>query len=193
MAMNGSRTMVAIHTMGVIVRSVSWQLDRHLKSVSVWSNFEIGDLDFFRSKAYATFFEHLDASGNFFYERWGDAPVHSIGVALLLPLQQIHYFNDIGYHHVPFWNCPDNPLNSKLECKCQREQAFGQYHSVLALPPEVLLTPFRFTWCSMLGEVQGFDCEFHCCLILNHLDGYHINLFYPRTFLSPVAYVYIFV
>lgn len=95
----------------------------------VWSNFEIGDLDFFRSEAYAAFFDHLDASGNFFYERWGDAPVHSIGVALLLPIEQIHYFHDIGYYHVPFWNCPDTPLNSELKCTCQREQAFGKFSS----------------------------------------------------------------
>jgi len=45
-----------------------------------WSNFEIADLRFFRSEKYETFFKFLDKKGGFFYERWGDAPVHSIAV-----------------------------------------------------------------------------------------------------------------
>ncbi|KAJ9127538.1 Glycolipid 2-alpha-mannosyltransferase 1 [Naganishia onofrii] len=50
-----------------------------------WSNFEIGDLNFWRSEAYMKYFEHLDNAGGFYYERWGDAPVHSIGAALFAP------------------------------------------------------------------------------------------------------------
>ena len=42
------------------------------------------------------FFEHLDKKGGFYYERWGDAPVHSIGAALFAKKEQIHFFNDIG-------------------------------------------------------------------------------------------------
>ena len=33
-----------------------------------WSNFEIGDLNFFRSQAYTDFFNFLDAKGGFYYE-----------------------------------------------------------------------------------------------------------------------------
>jgi len=33
-----------------------------------WSNFEIADLDFWRSPAYTAFFEHLDSKGGFYYE-----------------------------------------------------------------------------------------------------------------------------
>ncbi|KAE9396066.1 glycosyltransferase family 15 protein [Gymnopus androsaceus JB14] len=62
-----------------------------------WSNFEIGDLDLWRSEAYMKFFDHLDKKGGFYYERWGDAPVHSIGAALFARKDQIHFFNDIGY------------------------------------------------------------------------------------------------
>ncbi|GAB4820904.1 hypothetical protein N2152v2_007950 [Parachlorella kessleri] len=61
-----------------------------------WSNFEIGRLSFFRSEAYLRFFNHLDRARGFFYERWGDAPVHSLAAALLLPRTQLHRFNDIG-------------------------------------------------------------------------------------------------
>jgi hypothetical protein len=48
------------------------------------------------------FFEYLDEQGGFYYERWGDAPVHSIGAALLAKKEQIHFFEDIGYRHEPF-------------------------------------------------------------------------------------------
>lgn len=58
-----------------------------------WSNFEIGNLNFYRSKAYEDYFRWLDATGGFWYERWGDAPVHSIAVALLLDKSQIHQFD----------------------------------------------------------------------------------------------------
>lgn len=34
-----------------------------------WSNFEIGNLAWMRSQAYLDFFNYLDKSGGFFYER----------------------------------------------------------------------------------------------------------------------------
>lgn len=49
-----------------------------------WSNFEIGSLALWRSDAYLAYFDYLDKAGGFFYERWGDAPVHSIAAALFL-------------------------------------------------------------------------------------------------------------
>lgn len=82
-----------------------------------WSNFEVGDLNWLRSQAYLDFFDHLDHDGGFFYERWGDAPVHSIAAALMLPKDQIHFFNDIAYYHVPFTHCPTGE-QTRLELKC---------------------------------------------------------------------------
>jgi len=61
-----------------------------------WSNFEIASLDFFRSPTYQKYFDYLDSQGGFFYERWGDAPVHSLAVSLMLPREKIHHFADIG-------------------------------------------------------------------------------------------------
>lgn len=46
-----------------------------------WSNFEISDMDFWRSEPYQKFFDFLEAKGGFYYERWGDAPVHSIAAS----------------------------------------------------------------------------------------------------------------
>ncbi|KAJ2613811.1 hypothetical protein H4S08_002021 [Coemansia sp. RSA 1365] len=82
-----------------------------------WSNFEIGSLRFFRSKEYLEYFEHLDKAGGFFYERWGDAPVHSIAAALLLRKEEVHWFEDIGYYHNPWNNCPQSSA-SRLRCHC---------------------------------------------------------------------------
>lgn len=87
-----------------------------------WSNFEIGSLRFFRSGAYSKFFDFLDKKGGFFYERWGDAPVHSLGVAMFLPREKIHYFEDIGYFHNPFQNCPANPA-LQLRCSCNPKKS----------------------------------------------------------------------
>ncbi|KAG0345046.1 hypothetical protein BG004_004006 [Podila humilis] len=74
-----------------------------------WSNFEIVDARWMRGERYQAFFNHLDQAGGFFYERWGDAPVHSIAAALLLPRDQVHFFREIGYYHRPFFNCPAEP------------------------------------------------------------------------------------
>lgn len=57
-----------------------------------WSNFEIGNMDFWRSQAYEEYFNHLDRAGGFFYERWGDAPVHSIALGLFEDSSRIHWY-----------------------------------------------------------------------------------------------------
>ncbi|CAG8552963.1 7035_t:CDS:2, partial [Diversispora eburnea] len=72
-------------------------------------NFEIADLNFWRNTPYREFFNYLDKSGGFFYERWGDAPVHSIAVALFNPKSKVHFFNDIAYRHEPYLHCPIQP------------------------------------------------------------------------------------
>ena len=35
---------------------------------TVYNNFEIGDMDFWRGEAYTAFFEYLDRTGGFYYE-----------------------------------------------------------------------------------------------------------------------------
>jgi alpha 1,2-mannosyltransferase len=90
-----------------------------------WSNFEIGSLEWLRSDAYVDYFSFLDQEGGFFYERWGDAPVHSIAAALMLPKDEIHFFNDIAYYHVPFTHCPTGEqMRMDLKCHCDPSQNF---------------------------------------------------------------------
>ncbi|KAI9271845.1 nucleotide-diphospho-sugar transferase [Phascolomyces articulosus] len=82
-----------------------------------WSNFEIASLDLWRSPQYRDFFNYLDSTGKFFYERWGDAPVHSIAAGLFLDTNEIHYFEDIGYQHDLYRHCPSK--ESGLGCRCE--------------------------------------------------------------------------
>ncbi|CAI5758433.1 unnamed protein product [Candida verbasci] len=95
-----------------------------------WSNFEIASLKFWRSKAYQDYFEFLDKTGGFFYERWGDAPIHSIAASLFLPKDKIHYFEDVGYRHGVYTQCPLNPeyrYQHKCHCKPNDDFTFRGY------------------------------------------------------------------
>ncbi|OAA69542.1 Glycosyl transferase, family 15 [Cordyceps fumosorosea ARSEF 2679] len=82
-----------------------------------WSNFEIGSLEWMRSDAYVDFFNSLDQDGGFFYERWGDAPVHSIAAGILLNKTELHFFDEIAYFHMPFTHCP-NDAQARIDLKC---------------------------------------------------------------------------
>ncbi|KAF8193894.1 glycolipid 2-alpha-mannosyltransferase-domain-containing protein [Mycena galopus ATCC 62051] len=108
----------------------------------VWSNFEIAAFNLWRSDAYLKFFEFLDARGvcSSFrpmgiesprapqpgilllgalhiiwpnLQRWGDAPIHTLGAALFARKDQIHFFNEIGYFHPSFGHCPAEPVHTR--------------------------------------------------------------------------------
>ncbi|TDL19414.1 glycosyltransferase family 15 protein [Rickenella mellea] len=89
-----------------------------------WSNFEIADMDFWRGEAYTKFFDHLEATGGFYYERWGDAPVHSIAAALFANSSQLHFFRDIGYRHDVFQRCPQGAQHVQGKCWCDPNDNF---------------------------------------------------------------------
>ncbi|PGH04996.1 hypothetical protein AJ80_08423 [Polytolypa hystricis UAMH7299] len=106
-----------------------------------WTNFEIGDLSFWRSQAYEDYFNHLDRAGGFFYERWGDAPVHAIGLGLFEDKNKIHWFRDIGYNHIPYFNCPNSD-------KCKGCEA-GKFYSGADF---LALEDCRPNWFKYVGE-----------------------------------------
>jgi len=89
-----------------------------------WSNFEIADMDFWRGEAYQKYFEYLESKGGFYYERWGDAPVHSIAVSLFARKDQVHFFRDIGYKHEYFQHCPAGEVWEKGRCSCDSNDSF---------------------------------------------------------------------
>lgn len=110
-----------------------------------WSNFEVGSLEWLRSPAYLDYFSSLDHDGGFFYERWGDAPVHSIAAALMLPKEEIHFFNEIAYYHVPFTHCPTGEkLRLDLRCHCNPSD--------------------NFDW-------NGYSCECNMCPLYRSFPG----------------------
>ncbi|KAG0669250.1 alpha-1,2-mannosyltransferase (Kre5) [Maudiozyma exigua] len=78
-----------------------------------WSNFEIARVDIFNNDLYLKYFEYLDQQNGFWEERWGDAPVHSLGLSLALNVSDIHYFRDIGYRHSSLQHCPKNYISEK--------------------------------------------------------------------------------
>lgn len=64
--------------------------------------------------------------------RWGDAPVHSIAVALMLSAKEVHWFYDIGYKHDNFEHCPTEPdwlVHGK--CYCDPGTSFGKCYSIV--------------------------------------------------------------
>ena len=88
-----------------------------------WSNFEIASFEFLRSKIYNDYVDYLDNSGGFYYERWGDAPVHSIAAALFLNKSEIHFFDKIGYTHDVFMHCPSK--GKKCNCDVSKSVDFA--------------------------------------------------------------------
>ncbi|GAW13771.1 hypothetical protein ANO14919_031600 [Xylariales sp. No.14919] len=84
-----------------------------------YSNFEVGSLTFFRSEKHKAYFEHLDKAGGFYYERFGDAPIHTLSVSLFLPKSRIWYFRDIGYAHGLCEQCPPHQFRLTIDSETQ--------------------------------------------------------------------------
>lgn len=70
----------------------------------VYNNFEISHMSLWRSPLWRQFMGFVDDLGGIYMERWGDAPLHTIGISMMLSKKDIHAFIDIGYTHAPFVN-----------------------------------------------------------------------------------------
>jgi len=95
-----------------------------------WNNFELVDLNFFRSQAYMDYYDYLDKVGGFYLYRWGDALVRTVALKFLVNETDVHYFDDIGYKHQGMCSLPDESGISpkKLECY-DVHPADGYHHS----------------------------------------------------------------
>lgn len=102
-----------------------------------WSNFEIADFSVFRNPHYQAFFNYLDKTGGFFYERWGDAPVHSLAVLWFLSKQDFWWFDDIGYSHPPYEQCPQS-LTSRLQNRCSCDPREDYLFSFISCSPHLV-------------------------------------------------------
>ncbi|KAG0672002.1 hypothetical protein C6P40_000396 [Pichia californica] len=84
-----------------------------------WTNFEIGNLNIFRSNDYNNIFKELDKFNGFYYERWGDAPIRTLILSLILKHPQIKRFENFGYQHEPYLQCPqDIQIKAENRCSC---------------------------------------------------------------------------
>lgn len=105
-----------IHPQADLAWLLDPQTDGEYNNCQFFSNFEIGSLNFWRGEANEAYFNWLDKAGGFFYERFGDAPVHTLSIAMFVPKSEIWFFRDIGYQHNINHQCPPNRADT---CACQ--------------------------------------------------------------------------
>ncbi|KAI1458687.1 glycosyltransferase family 15 protein [Annulohypoxylon moriforme] len=132
-----------------------------------YSNFEIGSLNFFRGEEHQAYFEHLDRAGGFYYERYGDAPVHTLSVSMFLPRNEIWYFRDIGYAHGLCEQCPPHEhqlllgpeLNGQVPREVEQQRA-NVTDTITVAAETVVSGPFesfgskRRQWDEMARDVK---------------------------------------
>ncbi|KAK4520605.1 uncharacterized protein ATC70_006483 [Mucor velutinosus] len=91
----------------------------HFTNCMIYNNFAIFSLQFLRSKEYTKYFDELDASGGFFYHKWGDALPQTIAAGLLLKRSEIAFDDVPGYTFAAGAVCPrDISEYAKLKCTC---------------------------------------------------------------------------
>ncbi|KAI9845950.1 MAG: hypothetical protein M1838_001499 [Thelocarpon superellum] len=113
---------------------LDWLLDPHnsgdYNNCQFFSNFEIGDLRYFRGEANEKYFSWLDRAGGFYYERFGDAPIHTLSVAMFVPKREIWFFRDIGYQHDINRHCPPHAAG---RCSCEPTSMDENFYKLVPL------------------------------------------------------------
>ena len=66
---------------------------------TIYNNFFVSNVSFWRRPDVQAFVKHIDASKTIYYNRWGDALWHSVAVQLFLPRERVHMFDDFAYEH----------------------------------------------------------------------------------------------
>lgn len=72
--------------------------NKHFKKV-YYSNFEIFDMDWFKSESYQNFYKYIDSTGGIFINRWGDHVIRYLGINALKEQNNVLFFDDITYYH----------------------------------------------------------------------------------------------
>ena len=113
---------------------LDWLLDSKnsgdYNNCQFFSNFEIGSLSFFRSRENSAYFDWLDRAGGFFYERFGDAPIHTLSVAMFTSKKEQWWFRDIGYQHDINRHCPPK---SSHRCDCEATRLDEGFYKLVPL------------------------------------------------------------
>ena len=66
---------------------------------TIYNNFFVANVSFWRRPDVQAFVQHVDASKTIYYKRWGDAVWHSVALQLFLPRDRVHMFEDFSYEH----------------------------------------------------------------------------------------------
>ncbi|KAI1177123.1 glycolipid 2-alpha-mannosyltransferase-domain-containing protein [Nemania sp. FL0916] len=137
-----------------------------------YSNFEVGSLEFFRSEEHRAYFEHLDRTGGFYYERFGDAPIHTLSVSLFLPKSRIWYFRDIGYSHGLCEQCPPHQFRLSTDSETQH------HDHARALADNARLVEKHRRWEAMSQDVirQGGIPGLSCGCTVSAIDNVNAKL-----------------
>ena len=83
-----------------------------------YNNFEVVHLPWLRSREYSSLAASVDAAGGIWMHRWGDAPIRTLAVQLLLPRESVHQFTEVAYEHQGEFNVyaqPDDCLSCTME------------------------------------------------------------------------------
>ncbi|GAA5820844.1 hypothetical protein JCM11251_001841 [Rhodosporidiobolus azoricus] len=98
--------------------------------VMYYNNFEIVHRSFMESEAYQAYVDFLDHAKGFYLERWGDAPVRTIGLSYFAPKEKIHDFSAVsGYRHGdPPFVCPDKPRWCSCNPAKSKDNTFGEWY-----------------------------------------------------------------
>mmetsp|Transcript_27865 Transcript_27865/g.43921 ORF Transcript_27865/g.43921 Transcript_27865/m.43921 type:complete len:215 (-) Transcript_27865:33-677(-) len=87
----------------ILAHALSCETDMYKRVPYFHNNFEVVSIKFLRSKEYQHWFHTIDKTGNFFFHRWGDAPLRYMGVTMLLKPDQIFMQPKILCRHNHAW------------------------------------------------------------------------------------------
>ncbi|KAJ9464578.1 Glycolipid 2-alpha-mannosyltransferase [Diplonema papillatum] len=97
-----------------------------------YNNFELASVQWIRGDAYQSFFDYLDHTDGFMKYRWGDAPIRTIAVHLMLPNEEICDFEAFVPYHHGYYKNKDYTAAGKSRPVCpatfmQKNAAGSQY------------------------------------------------------------------
>ena len=78
--------------------------DQLPEGLIAYNNFEISHISIWKHSKWIEFINSIGSTGGIYTKRWGDAPIHTLGISLILNKSEVHRFIDIGYRHDPFVN-----------------------------------------------------------------------------------------
>jgi alpha 1,2-mannosyltransferase len=81
-------------------------------------------------------------------QRWGAAPVNTIGASLFSDKDGVHFFREIGYEHYLFTHCPQGDVWERGRCSWDQERNFGMWQDpvVARLDGFADIYVFRLPW-----------------------------------------------